>query len=196
MTILKKIFSMGTICEQRLKERDAEKIAALKMYLMERMGAPAGLHTAGIPLILSGFLSLFSFVIPQIPFWTHAFSWLNLPPQAIFAGIIPTGIIYCALLFSSMSFCARGYAVAFKFYLVMILLTACMAACNLIYAVFTALFSGANTALVISAVAAVIFSAGSYKLINSQMFLQTSAFYLHNRVWRWQLAHPANNKAR
>ena len=133
MTILKKIFSMGTICEQLLKERDAEKIAALKMYLMERMGAPAGLHTAGIPLILSGFLSLFSFVIPQIPFWIHAFSWLNLPPQAM---------------------------------------------------------------LVISAVAAVIFSAGSYKLINSQMFLQTSAFYLHNRVWRWQLAHPANNKVR
>lgn len=187
---------MGMLCEQRIKEQNPQNIATLKMYLMERMGAPAGLHTAGIPFILSGFLSLFSFIIPQVPLWALAFSGLGLPPQAVFAAIIPSGIIYCILLFSSMSLCARGYALAFKFYLGITILTACLAAFNLIYAIFTAWLSGASLGLVISAVAAVIFSVGSYKLINSRIFMQTSAFYLHNRVWRWQLDHPVENKSR
>ncbi len=86
---------LGTIVEQRIKEQDPKQLESAKMYLMERMGTPVGLHTAGVPFILSALLS--------------------------------------------------------------------------------------------------VFSAGSIKLVNSAMFVKTSAFYLHNRIWRWQLKHHVQN---
>lgn len=86
---------LGTIVEQKIKERDLKQLESAKMYLMERMGTSVGLHTAGVPFILSALLS--------------------------------------------------------------------------------------------------VFSAGSIKLVNSAMFVKTSAFYLHNRIWRWQLKHHVKN---
>ena len=67
------------------------------------------------------------------------FQWFSWPAHAVFAGIIPTGLLYCLLIFPSMTLFSRGFLAALKFYLGLIFLTAALAAGNLIYA-FTSVF--------------------------------------------------------
>ncbi len=55
---------LGTIVEQRIKERDPKQLESAKMDLMERMGTSVGLHTAGVPFISSALLSVVSFAMP------------------------------------------------------------------------------------------------------------------------------------
>lgn len=162
---------LGTIVEQRIKERDPKQLESAKMDLMERMGTSVGLHTAGVPFISSALLSVVSFAMPQLTLWGTIFQWFSWPAHAVFAGIIPTGLLYCLLIF----------------------LTAALAAGNLIYAFTLVFICGGHAGLLISALVGVLFSAGSIKLVNSAMFVKTSAFYLHNRIWRWQLKHHVKN---
>ncbi|WEF30278.1 hypothetical protein PYR66_11565 [Klebsiella aerogenes] len=184
---------LATIVEQKIKAQDPKQLESVKMYLMERMGTPVGLHTAGVPFILSALLSLISFSMPQLSLWGAIFQWLSWPEHAVFAGIIPTGFLYCLLIFPSMTLFSRGYMAALKFYLALIFATAALAACNLLYALIAVLTFDGHAGLLISAFIGVLFSTGSIKLINSAMFVKTSAFYLHNRVWRWQLKHHTQN---
>ncbi len=184
---------LGTIVEQRIKERDPKQLESAKMDLMERMGTSVGLHTAGVPFISSALLSVVSFAMPQLTLWGAIFQWFSWPAHAVFAGIIPTGLLYCLLIFPSMTLFSRGFLAALKFYLGLIFLTAALAAGNLIYAFTSVFIFSEHTGLLIGALVGVLFSAGSIKLVNSAMFVKTSAFYLHNRIWRWQLKHHVKN---
>ncbi|MGG7884647.1 hypothetical protein PGN50_02530 [Klebsiella aerogenes] len=59
---------LGTIVEQRIKERDLKQLESAKMDLMERMGTSVGLHTAGVPFISSALLSVVSLrTVPHLP---------------------------------------------------------------------------------------------------------------------------------
>ncbi|VDZ66739.1 Uncharacterised protein [Klebsiella aerogenes] len=80
---------LGTIVEQRIKERDLKQLESAKMDLMERMGTSVGLHTAGVPFISSALLSVVSFAMPQLTLWGAIFQWFSWPAHAVFAGIIP-----------------------------------------------------------------------------------------------------------
>ncbi|EPH2693579.1 hypothetical protein WJG45_000830 [Klebsiella aerogenes] len=184
---------LGTIVEQRIKERDPKQLESAKMDLMERMGTSVGLHTAGVPFISSALLSVVSFAMPQLTLWEAIFQWFSWPAHAVFAGIIPTGLLYCLLIFPSMTLFSRGFLAALKFYLVLIFLTAALAAGNLIYAFISVFILGGHAGLLISAFLGVLLSSGSIKLVNSAVFVKTSAFYLHNRIWRWQFKHNIPN---
>lgn len=184
---------LGTIVEQRIKERDPKQLESAKMDLMERMGTAVGLRTAGVPFISSALLSVVSFAMPQLTLWGTIFQWFSWPAHAVFAGIIPTGLLYCLLIFPSMTLFSRGFLAALKFYLILIFLTAALAAGNLIYAFTLVFIFSEHTGLLIGALVGVLFSAGSIKLVNSAMFVKTSAFYLHNRIWRWQLKQHVQN---
>lgn len=65
---------LGTIVEQRIKERDPKQLESAKMDLMERMGTSVGLHTAGVPFISSALLSVVSFAMPQLTLWGPSFN--------------------------------------------------------------------------------------------------------------------------
>lgn len=166
---------LGTIVEQRIKEQDPKQLESAKMYLMERMGTPVGLHTAGVPFILSALLSVISFAMPQLTLWGAIFQWFS-ARACCFAGIIPTGLLYCLLIFPSMTLFSRGFLAALKFYLGLIFLTAALAAGNLIYAFISVFIFGGHAGLLISALVGVLFSAGSIKLINSAMFVKPQHF--------------------
>lgn len=131
------------------------------MDLMERMGTSVGLHTAGVPFISSALLSVVSFAMPQLTLWGAIFQWFSWPAHAVFAGIIPTGLLYCLLIFPSMTLFSRGFLAALKFYLVLIFLTAALAAGNLIYAFTLVFIFSEHTGLLIGALVGVLFSAGS-----------------------------------
>ncbi len=80
---------LGTIVEQRIKERDPKQLESAKMDLMERMGTSVGLHTAGVPFISSALLSVVSFAMPQLTLWGGHLSMVFLARACCFCWYHP-----------------------------------------------------------------------------------------------------------
>lgn len=187
---IKKSIKLGFDIEKKLKSDPPQDFETIKDYLKEKMGAPVGLHTRGIPLIFSTLFALLSFSIPQLSIWDMVFRWMSWPQYTVFTGIIAAGLVYCLLIFPSMTLVARGNLAALKFYLLLILFTAILATLYLLYTVIALTLGIENhTGFLIGAIMACIFILISYRFLNSRAWVKTMAFYLHNRVWRLQLKH-------
>jgi len=188
MKYIKKSIALATVIEKKLKTNDPQKIERIKDFLKGRMGAPIGIHTTGAPIIFSTVLSLLSFSIPLLSIWKAIFHWFNLPDYAVFAGIIPTALIYCMLIFPAMTLISRGYLQAIKFYIFLIYMTTALAVANFIYNVVLSFLDVTyNTGFLIGAVIGLICIIGSIKCLNTNIFTKTTAYYLHNRAWRKQI---------
>lgn len=132
---IKKSLELGAAVEKQITTDDPQQLESVKDDLKEKMGAPVGLHTAGVPLIFSALFALLSFAIPQLSIWDTIFGWMKWPQHAVFIGIIITGLAYCLLVFPSLTFVSRGCLPALKFYLVLLLFTAVLAVLYLLYTI-------------------------------------------------------------
>ncbi|CAE1146151.1 hypothetical protein ACWA06_00980 [Serratia rhizosphaerae] len=185
---IKKSLELGAAVEKQITTDDPQHLESVKDDLKEKMGAPVGLHTAGVPLIFSALFALLSFAIPQLSIWDTIFGWMEWPQHAVFIGIIITGLVYCLLVFPSLTLVSRGCLPALKFYLVLLLFTAVLAVLYLLCTIIM-LLSGieSHMGFLIGAIIGFVFILASVKCLNSAMLVKTMAFYLHNRVWRRQL---------
>lgn len=159
------------------------------MYFMERMETPYGWHTMGIPLVFSILCNVLSYAMMGFSLCKAIFYWLGLPGQMVFAALVPGAALYSVLLVSLLTHIARGYQLALKIYLVLIFLTLVLAIGNLILVLNSPLFFASKNLLLIYASGSLLLSIVSIRLINSTMFRKTIAYNLHNRIWRWLLAH-------
>ncbi|AGB82563.1 hypothetical protein D781_2295 [Serratia sp. FGI94] len=185
---LKKSLELGASIEKQIGTDDPQRLESIKDDLKDQMGAPVGLHTAGVPLIFSALFALLSFVMPQLTVWIAVFNWMAWPQHAVFIGIIITGLVYCLLMFPSMTLISKGSVSALKVYLLLMLLTAVVAVLYLLYTIITLLFAAEYPmGYPIGAFIGLVFILASFICLNSAMFVKTMTFYLHNRVWRRQL---------
>lgn len=188
MKHIKRSLVLSMIVDKKKQTHNEDKLDSLRDRLLDRAGGPVGLQTMALPLSGCTLLTLFSYMMWQVPLWMALFRWFGWPEFKLFAGILPAAIVYILLLYAAALFTAKGYLRAFRFFLIFISLTALGTLINFIAAIFPGLTGMAiHTTHLVTAVLAVIFSGCAFICLNSMMFYRTTAYCLHNHLWRGQL---------
>jgi hypothetical protein len=185
---IKQGLALSTITDKKIRTNDVDELESLKERLMDRFVSPIGWHTSGIPIILSFVCALISFALMQAPIWIALFRWTGLPEQTVFIGIFPTLALFCVLAVTAMMAISRGFLFGLKLFLMLIALTAVGSVTIFIVSVISSV-SAAEGSLgrLVGAAIGLIFIIFSIQFLNSQIFVRSIAYALHNRVWRKQL---------
>jgi len=188
MNYLKRTIKLSEATNIRISTNNADQLELIKDDMKEKMGAPIGFHTLGIPIVISMVLSALSFSIPQLSLWLFVYDLMGWQKHTVFIGIVATAAIYSITLFPTMMMVSRGAYFALKLYLSLMLFTLLLASLFLLFAIIS-LMSGNNPySLSFSgALLSVGLSLIALKCLNSQMFYKSCAFFLHNRAWRKQI---------
>lgn len=197
MKNIKKSLVLSMIVDKKKRTLNDDQLDSLRDRLLDRAGGPVGLHTMALPLSGSTLLTMFSYMMWQVPLWMALFRWFGWPEFKLFAGILPAAMVYLLLLYAAALFTAKGFLRAFRFFLILILLTALGTLINFIAAVSPWLTgTTSHTTHLVTAVLAVIFSGCAVICLNSVMFYRTTAYCLHNHLWRGQLKRAQQKERR
>ncbi|MDX5628871.1 MULTISPECIES: hypothetical protein [unclassified Brenneria] len=171
--------------EAAIKSVSRDELVMLKDRLMADMGMPIGMHTLGVPLILSVLFMILSFSIPQLSLWSTILSWLSLPAYTLFAYIVPAALVFAGANSVIVFMIARGSMRAVTAHIFLAQVTFL---CSAIYFIKSLIgyfnYEPSSGIYLLSSLAGMASISISFRCINSKAFFSMLSYMLHNRVWR------------
>ncbi|EPH0094546.1 hypothetical protein QDZ74_004354 [Pluralibacter gergoviae] len=149
------------------------------------------------PLVVSMFCALISFTHPLFFIWRGIFTLAEWPEYAVMAGVVPSILLFCPLLYAPVIMLGRGYSRALTGYLILVCGLAALSSGYIVFAL-TQAFGGTENRLyyLITALINAGLSIISIALLNTRWFAQAVDDFLCLRAWRisWKLKHELVQK--